>query len=99
MSRHESVELLDTAIALASERRNAPTREEIDYLLDHSREHDRRLGYIDERLEETAEYLSERSRQHDAQLTELCDKWTMVAGSLTEQAREIERLNGALQAI
>lgn len=99
MSDSTGAELLDTAVALASERRNAPTRDEVDHLLDRSRKHDRLVARIDERIDESVEYFAERSRQHDAQLTELCDKWILVSTSLTEQAREIERLNTALRAI
>jgi hypothetical protein len=98
MSEHTRAEL-DTAVALASERRHAPTREEVDHLLDRSREHDRRVARIDERVDESIEYFAERSRQHDSQLTELCDKWNLVSTSLTQQAREIERLNAALRAL
>jgi len=103
MSGPTDAELLDTAVTLACERHSAPTREEVDHLVDHlldrSREHDRRLAQIDERLEESAEHLAERLRPHERQLTELCDKWAFVSETLARQAREIERLTAAVEAI
>ena len=85
----------------AAELYHDPLREDIDYLLERSRQHDRQLAEIrnDDQSQRQLEYLLERSQEHDRQLAELCDKWLFVTNSLGQQGRQIEGLTEGFRAL
>lgn len=78
-----------------------PLREDLDYLIDRSREHERELKQLrsDEEGRRQFEYLQGRARQHDSQLTEICDKWAFVTDCVGRQNHELESLTNRLKTL
>jgi hypothetical protein len=78
-----------------------PLREDVEYLLDRCRQHDRQLAKIhdDDQSQRQFEHLLERSQQHDLQLAELCDKWLFVTNSLRRQGRQIDALTDGISTL
>src|SRR5262249_56356297 len=75
-----------------------PLREDLDYLIDRSRQHDRELKELrsNEEGRRQLEYLQGRARQHDSQLTEICDKWAFVTDCVGRQNHELVSLTNRL---
>src|SRR5262245_46478177 len=78
-----------------------PLREDLDYLIDRSREHDRELKQLrsNEEGRRQFEYLQGRARQHDSQLTEICDKWAFVTDCVGRQNHEFVSLTNRLKTL
>lgn len=76
-----------------------PIREDVDYLLERSRQHERQLAEVREQSQQQFEDLMERLEEHHRQLAELCDKWLFATSSLREESRHIEDLTAGLKSL
>jgi len=78
-----------------------PLREDLDYLIDRSRQHDRELKELrsNEEGRRQLEYLQGRAQQHDSQLAEICDKWMFATDFVGRQNHELESLTNRLKTL
>src|SRR5437879_5864223 len=78
-----------------------PLREDVEYLIDRSRQHDRELKELrkNEEGRRQFEYLQERAEEHHGQLADLCDKWVFVSNFIGQQGHELESLSSGLKSL